>query len=111
MRAQLYLRQEDLTGAGGGTSAPRIDVDLPGCTRCERVPIEERNGPGIEQEAPVFSRNLHGDNRQPIAALDRNFVFPVAVCARTDPRKQATRRTRTVTRDVGFTEPPVQTIG
>ena len=32
MRAQLYLRQEDFAGAGGGASAPRIDVDLPGLT-------------------------------------------------------------------------------
>src|SRR6266851_6261557 len=75
VRAQLYLRQENFAGAGGCASAPRINVDLLGLTRCKRLQIEDRGGCRIEQEPPVFSRNLHGDNRQAIATFDRNFVL------------------------------------
>ncbi len=77
VRAQLYLRQENFASAGGCASAPRIDVDLLGLTRCERLQIEDRGGCRIEQEPPVFSRNLHGDNWQAIAAFDRNFILRI----------------------------------
>ncbi len=48
VRAQLYLRQENFAGAGGCAFAPRIDVDLLGLTRCERLQIEDRGGCCIE---------------------------------------------------------------
>src|SRR6185369_10502613 len=44
--------------------------------RSERHGLEEnRGGCCIEQEPPASSRNLYGDNRQVIAAFDRNFIL------------------------------------
>src|SRR5208283_2581784 len=75
VHAQLYLRQRNFAGAGGRTSTPRIDMDLLGFTRRERLQIEDRGGGSVKQKPPVFSRNLHRDNGQAIATFDGNFIL------------------------------------
>ncbi len=79
-------------------------MDLAGIAGSERLQIEDGGRAGVQEEAAIYTGNLHSDNGQNIAALDGDFVFGGVSLGTGLSRQPYTEKNQGSAIAIGFTE-------